>query len=94
MQGWWHGKIPHGDKIMHLGAYGLLGLLGALATNGEKRTGIVIFCAVLGILLEVLQLEMRAGRHFEVLDIIANIIGSLLGVAAFTLFFKRKDYGS
>ena len=94
----WYDWIPHGDKVMHAGAYGLLGLLAMIAGRSTERLKsmwiALAVCAGLGLVIEVLQHTLTETRHFEVLDIIANIIGSFLGIAGFKLFFKRRHYGS
>ena len=40
---------------------------------------------ILGILLEIVQFSFYPNRYFEILDIIANIIGSYLGTRLFTI---------
>lgn len=45
----------------------------------------ILIASLLGLSMEVLQYTGNAGRSFEMLDILANIIGSLLGVAAVSL---------
>lgn len=37
----------------------------------------------MGICLEVLQAVLQSGRYFEVLDIIANIIGALIALSGY-----------
>lgn len=94
-------RLPHSDKIAHVGFYLILAglLLRAYGLNGAKnfRKAFVtaaVICIVLGFVLEVLQHAGNAQRHFEVLDIIANIIGTLCGGALFNLLLKTKYYGS
>jgi VanZ family protein len=81
-----------------MGAYTLTALLGAVAyakgPNAIQRLWmIVVGCIFWSILMEFVQLLMATGRHFEVLDIIANIIGCFAGVAAYRIF-KQRHYGS
>lgn len=75
------------DKWAHFLLYGLLSFVLTWERTGSVpragwRTGLVILaaCALYGILLEGIQLLSNQGRYFEVLDIIANIIGSLAGI--------------
>ena len=87
-------NIPHFDKISHLCSYALLGFLWSLAlkekTNKIKAARIAFYGGIfLGVLLELLQWQLNVGRHFEILDIIANIIVSIIGLIAFYKLFKH-----
>ena len=87
-------NIPHFDKVSHLAAYLLLVFLWS-STLFEKTTKIkaarIAFYSsiIMGIVLEILQWQLNVGRHFEILDIIANIIGSILGLIAFYKIYKH-----
>ena len=69
------------DKLAHAGVYGLLTLL--LISGFQKQgNNFSVFFAVLisstyGIVLEIVQYSFFPNRYFELLDIIANIIGSI-----------------
>lgn len=54
----------------------------------------LVICLGLGILLEIAQQSDLISRHFEILDIIANIIGALLGSVLFLKIHKYLSYGS
>ena len=74
--------IAQGDKLEHLGAYGLLMLLFALS---YRRSGVRLayaagFCAM-GVALEFLQ-RLTGYRTFDVYDMLANGAGVALGWAA------------
>lgn len=45
---------------------------------------------LLGALLEILQEFYISGRHFEVLDLIANGIGCIFGIVLFKLLYKAS----
>jgi len=86
--------IPHFDKVSHFAAFALLVFLWSSAlvekTPKIKAARISFYGAIfLGILLEILQWQLNFGRHFEILDIIANIIGSIIGLIAFYKIFKH-----
>jgi len=72
--------------------YGLGGRKGRTFLAGVLYT--MVFCIMWGGMMEYLQETVSRGRHFEVFDIIANIIGAFVGVIAFGLFFKKRYYGS
>ena len=44
-----------------------------------------LLSTILGILLEIVQFSCYPNRYFEILDIIANIIGSYLAIHLFTI---------
>ncbi len=86
--------IPHLDKLSHFFAYALLVFLWSIAlvlkTTKIKAARVAFYGAIfLGVLLEILQWQLNVGRHFEILDIIANIIGSIIGLIAFYKIFKH-----
>ncbi len=47
----------------------------------------IIFGIIYGIVMEMLQLGFMADRYFEILDILANIIGSFAGVIVYRLLY-------
>lgn len=79
------------DKIGHFVFYGILAYL--IAFGFCKKNQVIlkntllkslIISSIYGISMELMQYSFFPNRYFEVLDIIANISGSLLGI----LFFK------
>ena len=69
-----------GDKVEHVIAYAVLGLLGAASSaRGILRT--ILGLAAFGVLIELLQ-AFSPGRSPDVLDVLANIAGASLGCAA------------
>ena len=82
------------DKLAHAAAYFVLaGLLlwGFHRTTGlsPKAMTVAIMASVLyGIGMECIQYAYFPNRYFEVLDIIANIIGSILGVLGINFLIK------
>jgi len=97
----WLSSIPYQDKVIHMGVYFVAAVLMMYGIGGRGGrtflTGVVytlIFCIMWGGMLEYLQDVMSRGRHFEIFDIIANIIGAFLGVVAFSLLLKKRYYGS
>lgn len=80
------------DKLVHFIAYGLLSFLVMYAVKenlGKKNWRIVLIsCIIYGIVLECMQYVFFTGRHFEFLDIMANIIGCILGILVFNKLNK------
>lgn len=54
-----------------------------------KNLGILLAAIALGTVLEVLQYSITSDRTFEMLDNLANIIGSLLGIVSFRLLNEK-----
>lgn len=83
------------DKLIHIFIYLILSFLlawGLKKTVKYKKlslkmlAAVFLFTSLYGLSMEIAQKLMTTGRNFEYYDIIANIIGSLIGV----LFFIRK----
>lgn len=72
--------ITVSDKIMHAGSYFLLMIWFAGLYRRDKHPWVALALLLLGIALDVLQLDTST-RHFEVADIAADAIGILLGLA-------------
>jgi VanZ family protein len=86
-------NVPHLDKAYHFFSYALMVFFWSMAlvekTPEIKAARIAFYGAIiLGVLLEILQWQLNVGRHFEILDIIANIIGSIIGLIAFYKIIK------
>ncbi len=82
------------DKLEHTAFYGVLSFLWVRAFFHYKLkyeySTAIIFCSGLGIILEYLQKLLGTGRLFEFDDMIANLLGSILGAIAFYYWQKNK----
>ena len=86
------------DKVGHLVVYGIfcMLLLGAFTHNQtlalEQKWVIIALgiSIIYGIGMEVIQYTFFPGRFFEIPDIIANIIGSILGLYLFKRFIHKN----
>lgn len=83
------------DKLGHFAVYGILTFLLAFGYHKNNPTiskNMLLKCLIIsslyGICLEIMQYAFFPNRYFEVLDIIANISGSIIGI----LFFKYIYY--
>ena len=86
--------IPHLDKLSHVVMYALFVFLWSkllsFKTSRVKSARTAFYISILlGLLMEFLQFGMDMGRHFDILDIIANIIGSIIGLTAFYKIIKH-----
>ena len=92
-------RFPGADKAHHLLAYGCLGVMWttalrycsrALGGGAWTRGGWPLWLALfaLGTTMEVLQWTSYPGRYFELADMLANAIGSVLGVFGFAWLLR------
>jgi VanZ family protein len=66
-----------GDKVEHVIAYAVLGLLGA-ASSERSGTRTILGLAVFGLAIEMLQ-TFSPGRSPDLIDLLADIAGASLG---------------
>jgi len=86
------------DKLGHLVIYALFSILmffGIVKNRKEMPTNtnallVVGLCSAYGVMMELMQFTFFTGRYFEVLDIIANIIGSFIGLFIAKYIFNKK----
>ena len=79
------------DKLAHVAVYALLSFLwlwGYKETNRKKVSIVLLGSIILGVLLEIAQYLFFPDRFFELYDILANVIGAIIGIIA--LFFYHK----
>ena len=92
--------IPHMDKLVHMGFYfgtTLLGILlvrertGGMVSLQKTMLGIVVFAILYGIIIEVLQSTYTLDRQGDILDVLANSSGALLGGFLMKFVFSGKS---
>lgn len=82
------------DKVAHFGAYGLFAVL--LSVNFSERWGgkgislAVVVAASYGFLMEVLQALAGTGRNYDPVDMVANLLGAVLGGILATAFYQYQ----
>ncbi len=82
------------DKLVHLFIYAVLAILIALSIQTKRGNSIwkyfliIIICAVFGSIIEILQ-PILTDRHFETYDILANIVGAIVGTI---VFLGRRNF--
>ena len=80
------------DKLAHAFVYAVLCILLLYGfQNGHWKTGILTFLLSngFGCTMEIFQYAFFPDRYFEFHDIIANAIGTILGILAFILYHYR-----
>ena len=87
------------DKIVHLVMYSVMV---CLLIPGLKRQSKFLWLSrhavfagmgigiVFGFFMEVLQKYLFIGRSGNLYDVVANILGCLLGLIVFNIFFRKK----
>ena len=92
-------NIPHTDKIVHFTFYFVACVLGVFflreRTEGKmplRKALLVMVLATIGfgILMEILQYSLTTERMGDILDGLANTIGSFSGAMASKFFFSGK----
>jgi len=86
-------EIPFLDKIVHIFLYAIFVYLWSRnlfsKVDKVKAARLAFYSSIVfGVVMEVLQKSLGGGRNFDVLDIIANIIGSIIGLIAFYKIIK------
>jgi len=84
------------DKLGHMAIYAVFSILMLWAffksrnqmPSNTNALLIVGLSSAYGLLMEIMQFSFFTGRYFEVLDIIANIIGSFIGLWVFKYFIN------
>lgn len=93
--------IPYGDKLGHFAFYIIAAVLGVFFLREQRRRRltqrkafVVIFLSTLvfGIILELLQYSLTTSREGELLDAIANGVGSLMGIFATKFIFSKRGF--
>ncbi|NCT94865.1 MAG: VanZ family protein [Chitinophagaceae bacterium] len=97
---WLFEKIPHFDKMVHIGMFGLLCLLFSIpawkSTLSNRRKHywywtVALLAMGYGIGMEFIQLYFIPFRSFDEADILSDMVGSLGALAlAETFFISRK----
>lgn len=81
------------DKIAHFFFYGVMAFLAnnqkvVLEESKRREWYVFLFCALFGLGIEIIQGTLIEGRYFELWDLIANIIGIIIGIIVSNFFFK------
>ena len=93
-------KIPNIDKLVHFTFYSVACSLGLLSIRERTKGAVllkkalvvmVISTILFGILMEVLQYALTTHRTGDVLDVLANTLGSLCGAFAMKWLFSLKS---
>lgn len=89
--------FKHADKIVHVVAFTFLGILcfRAFWSPGDKRTVCrvmvlsLVFSMLFGICIELNQYFIPY-RKAETMDIVADMLGSAIGIIVALMFYKKR----
>lgn len=74
--------LSHGrDKWIHLVGFAPFGLLWCF--SGRRQSWVLVAGLVFGLLIEIYQGVMPIGRSFDLLDALADTVGTALGIGLF-----------
>ena len=79
-------NISNGDKLLHAAAYFALGLPAYPALAKMKPLHVWVLLVGFGLLIELLQGTMGAGRTADWLDGVANAAGAMIALFAWLVF--------
>lgn len=83
---------PEADKLVHGTSFAILGMLSvsSLGESQQRFILILIIWSVYAMMVEIFQFYIP-GRSFEILDILADVIGAIVGYFAFIQFNNIKQ---
>lgn len=99
--GSWGFDIPYGDKIVHFIFYSTAAFLGVffLWEQGQwsvklrKALVLMLFLTIVfGIIIEVFQYRFTIDREGDVLDALANSLGSICGILVANFIFSKRGF--
>jgi VanZ family protein len=88
--------FPHRDKVVHVLEYGTLGVLAARAIHGSMLITFrvaLIWAFALSVgwgALDELHQAFVPKRSADLLDLAADVVGALLGVACYGRFWRKR----
>ncbi len=85
--------ISVSDKLMHSSAYAVVVFCWLLTKSvffaSQKNRTVLFGVFFLGVIIEILQGTLTDNRHPELLDVVANSVGVIVGYLIFTLSFEK-----
>ena len=86
-------SVESGDKILHMIAFAVLALLGALAYPALSLMALLLCLSAFGILIELIQLIPALNRTADWRDLAANILNAaaVLGVIFVVRRIRHKS---
>jgi VanZ family protein len=84
-------KVPYKDKLVHFTFYLMFVILWSLFFKQSKYNYKILFAAIgYGIVMEICQKLFTTTRSADILDVIANTTGAIVGLLIITKIFNNK----
>ena len=84
-------EIENGDKVVHAALFFIFSFCFYYSGWAKSKLSLLLIPFIIGILIECLQALLGWGRTFDVWDILANSIGSLLAFWAIQFIFQSNQ---
>lgn len=84
-------EIENGDKVVHTALFFIFSFCFYYSGWAKSKLSLLLIPFIIGILIECLQALLGWGRTFDVWDILANSIGSLLAFWAIQFIFQSNQ---
>ncbi|MFD1062324.1 VanZ family protein [Winogradskyella litorisediminis] len=86
--------IKFQDKFFHFGAYAGLSALWGLFSVLQKKTKALSYSflatLILGIVLELIQEKVNPLRTYDILDLLSNCLGVIIGTIIVLIYFNNR----
>jgi VanZ family protein len=84
-------KVPFKDKLVHFTFYMMFVILWSLFFKKRKYNNKILFAAIgYGIAMEIFQKLFTTTRSADILDVIANSTGAIVGLLIITKILNNK----
>lgn len=84
-------KVPFKDKLVHFTFYMMFVILWSLFFRESKYNYKILFAAIgYGIAMEICQKLFTTTRTADILDVLANTTGAIVGLLIITKIFNNK----
>ncbi len=80
--------FPGIDKVVHLCIFAFLGFSLSMSFKKLNVKYFLLIIFLYGLGTEILQEVMHMGRSFELLDIVADVVGACLGLITYRFFLR------
>lgn len=90
-EGWFYRLHP--DKWVHVGLFAVLIFLWRSAFDWKSNSYnfiLLLSAAFYGLLVEVVQQQWVPNRSFDVYDVLADMVGSVLGLVVWLRVYRKK----
>ncbi|MBN2892811.1 MAG: VanZ family protein [Bacteroidales bacterium] len=87
--------IPHFDKIVHFGMFFIFSILFNYEKKAERNSNSLVIILILSLLIalstEISQLLFTTTRQFDLLDLSADLLGSIVGYFSYFILKQKLN---